>query len=125
MNFLEKLDFLMQRHNLNIHTLSKASGIPYSTIMGWYKKENGYDNIKLSQLKKLRSFFHVSLEYLAYDEITDFTCGTSDGLAPEDKDLVEKYHGLDAGHKGIVNAVLNINEENRTNTDTPDILKNA
>lgn len=61
MNFLEKLDFLMSKKKLNKSTLSRACGIPYTTIDGWYKK--GYDGLKLSSLKKLSAFFNVSLDY--------------------------------------------------------------
>ena len=45
MNFLEKLDFLMERYGLNKSTLSQKSEIPYTTIDGWYKK--GYEGLKI------------------------------------------------------------------------------
>lgn len=50
MVILDKLDNLMKEKKLNKSTLAKASGIPYTTIIGFYKK--GTDNIKLSTLKK-------------------------------------------------------------------------
>lgn len=61
MDFLEKLNQLMKKNNLNKSTLSKSSGIPYTTIDGWYKK--GYDGLKLSTLKKLSNFFNTTLDY--------------------------------------------------------------
>ena len=67
MGFLVKLDKLMQERNINKNQLSKESGIPYTTIDGFYKK--GTDNIKLSTLKKLASYFGCSLDYLADDDI--------------------------------------------------------
>ena len=51
MDFLEKLDYLMEENHLNKNTLSKARNIPYTTIDGWYKK--GYEGLKLTSLKKL------------------------------------------------------------------------
>ena len=48
MNFLEKLDFLMERYGLNKSTLSQKSEIPYTTIDGWYKK--GYEGLKINFL---------------------------------------------------------------------------
>ena len=66
MNFLEKLDFLMDRNKLNKRTLSKACGIPYTTIDGWYKK--GYEGMKLTTLCKLASFFDTSLDFWASDQ---------------------------------------------------------
>lgn len=66
MNFLDKLDKLMTEHQLNKNSLSEASGIPYTTIDGWYKK--GYDNLRMSTLKKLATFFNTTLDYWAYDD---------------------------------------------------------
>ena len=69
MSFLAKLDKLMSDRNINKSQLSKESGIPYTTIDGFYKK--GTDNIKLSTLKKLSSYFGCSLDYLADDDIPE------------------------------------------------------
>lgn len=74
MTFLEKLDWLMQRDQLNKHTLAQQSGIPYTTIVGLY--ERGPENARLSTVNKLCSFFDVSLDYLAFDQYDmpeDFT----------------------------------------------------
>lgn len=67
MDFLEKLDYLMDKNNLNKSTLSKACHIPYTTIDGWYKK--GYEGLKLTTLKKLSLFFGTPLDYWAYDSV--------------------------------------------------------
>ena len=69
MSFLTKLDKLMQDRNINKNQLSKESGVPYTTIDGFYKK--GTDNIKLSTLKKLASYFGCSLDYLADDDVPE------------------------------------------------------
>lgn len=66
MNFLDKLDFLLQKNKMNKRQLSQATGIPYTTIDSFYKK--GYDNIKLSTLIKLSSYFQCTLDYLVDDE---------------------------------------------------------
>jgi DNA-binding Xre family transcriptional regulator len=68
MSFTEKLDKLMKEKNINKAELSRASGIPYTTIDGFYKK--GSDNVKLSTLKRLCSFFHCSLDYLVDDSVS-------------------------------------------------------
>ena len=64
--FLETLDNLMQTHGLNKNSFSKQSGIAYTTIDGFYKK--GYENAKLSTLRQIATFFHVSLDYLISGE---------------------------------------------------------
>lgn len=70
MSFITKLDKLMKERNINKSQLSKESGIPYTTIDGFYKK--GTDNIKLSTLKKLTAYFNCSLDYLADDDISEY-----------------------------------------------------
>lgn len=65
MSFTDKLDALMAEKGINKSILSKESGIPYTTIAGFYSK--GTDNIKLSTLKKLSSYLGCSIDYLADD----------------------------------------------------------
>ena len=69
MDFLEKLDKLMEERNINKNQLSKGSGVPYTTIVGFYNK--GTDNVKLSTLKKLAVYFGCSLDYLADDDVDE------------------------------------------------------
>ncbi|WP_432353899.1 helix-turn-helix domain-containing protein [Anaerotruncus rubiinfantis] len=69
MNFIEKLDYLMESRSLNRHSLSQACGIPYTTIDGWYKK--GYEGAKLSTIRKLAEYFNTTLDYLILDSVTD------------------------------------------------------
>lgn len=66
MSFVDKLDALLAEKGINKATLSKESGIPYTTIAGFYTK--GTDNVKLSTLKKLSSYFGCSIDYLADDD---------------------------------------------------------
>lgn len=69
MNLLEKLDLLMKEKSLNKSTLSKVSGIPYTTIDGFYKK--GYQNTKLSTIWKLADALDVSIDYLIDEKVND------------------------------------------------------
>lgn len=69
MNILDKLDLLMQERGLNKRTLSQSCGIPYTTIIGLYKK--GYEGARMSTVRGLAHFFGVSTDYLITDEITD------------------------------------------------------
>lgn len=67
MSFTDRLEYLMQRNGIkNKSELAKISGIPYTTIDGFYKK--GSDNVKLSTLKKLSKCLHCSLDYLAEED---------------------------------------------------------
>lgn len=67
MTLIEKLDYLMKEKNINKSVLSKETGIPYTTIDGFYKK--GTENIKLSTLKKIAEYFEITLDELANDDI--------------------------------------------------------
>lgn len=69
MGLTEKLDLLMKAKNINKAELARESGIPYTTIDGFYKK--GSENAKLSTLKKLCAYFGCSLDFLADDSIIE------------------------------------------------------
>ncbi|MBS6295946.1 MAG: helix-turn-helix transcriptional regulator [Dialister sp.] len=98
MSFLIKLDKLMKDKNINKNQLSKESGVPYTTIDGFYKK--GTENIKLSTLKKLSSYFGCSLDYLADDDISENAISSDSGnwepslSDKEEKDLDKKVENL-------------------------------
>ena len=66
MSFITRLEYLMKKNGIKSKSeLAKLSGIPYTTIDGFYKK--GTDNIKLSTLRKLTECLHCSLDFLADD----------------------------------------------------------
>ena len=65
MNFIDKLNEEMKRLGLNKSRLSQISGVPYTTIDGFYKK--GYENAKISTIKKIAAALDVSLDYLIDD----------------------------------------------------------
>lgn len=69
MGLTDKLDLLMKERNINKADLARESGVPYTTIDGFYKK--GSENAKLSTLKKLCTYFNCTLDYLADDAIND------------------------------------------------------
>ena len=79
--FTDKLDKLMEERKLNKSTLSKACGIPYTTIDGWYKK--GCTDLKVSTLKKLTEYFGLSLDYWLKDD-----AATEKAPAPEGTEAV-------------------------------------
>ena len=69
MGLTDKLDLLMKERNINKADLARESGVPYTTIDGFYKK--GSENAKLSTLKKLCTYFNCTLDYLADDAVND------------------------------------------------------
>lgn len=108
MNFLEKLNYLMEINNINKNILSKESGIPYSTIDNFYKK--GYEKAKLPTIQKLAKYFDTTLDYLIIDEITDVNYGKAYGfqVSFEEMNHIQKYRALSEHGKEAVNLVLNL-----------------
>lgn len=81
MSLTEKLNKLLEEKNITKAQLSKESGIPYTTIAGFYTK--GTDNVKLSTLKKLAEYFECSLDYLVDDNVKL----SNDKNTSKDKDI--------------------------------------
>ena len=93
MGFTDKLDLLMKEKKINKAELARESGVPYTTIDVFYKK--GSDNVKLSTLKKLCTYFNCSLDYLADDTINDpqTIAAHFDGeeFTPEELNKIEEF----------------------------------
>lgn len=108
MNFLEKLNYLMAKNNLNKSTLSKACDIPYTTIDGWYKK--GYEGLKLTTLRKLSGFFGTSLDFWASDDNVDLPIQLSNKkLFAGERDeiqLLSDYRALNADTKTLARGMV-------------------
>lgn len=113
MNFLEKLNALMNEHGLNRKTLSEACGIPYTTIIGFYSK--GYEGARMSTIKTLSHYFGVSTDYMIRDEITDpnygLTSASSAFLAVDETQLVEDYRSMnDEGKEKVRDYVADLKD---------------
>ena len=110
MNFLEKLDFLMGKMKINKRKLSQISGVPYTTIVGFYKK--GYENTKISTIRKIASALDVSLDYLVDESISDehyrpqIKKTPSDELSEEAVKVARDYSELDQPGKNVVRVVI-------------------
>ncbi|WP_024622457.1 helix-turn-helix domain-containing protein [Metaclostridioides mangenotii] len=51
---LSRIEFLMAKMDINKPDIERGSGIPYSTIVAWWR--NGTQNMKLSTLLSLADF---------------------------------------------------------------------
>ena len=97
MGLTDKLDLLMKESNINKADLARESGVPYTTIDGFYKK--GSENAKLSTLKKLCTYFNCTLDYLADDDVGDqptTIAAHKDGenFTPDELAKIEEYKKL-------------------------------
>ena len=76
MNLLQKLTELMRENGDTVASLSRKSGIPYTTIDGLFKK--GFSGARISTIQAISKTYGVSLDYLIRDEITDKEYGLYD-----------------------------------------------
>lgn len=113
LTFLEKLDYLMKKNNLNKKRLSDQSGIPYSTIDGFYKQS--YNNIKLSTFKKLCDYFGVTMDCMARDEVSEIEYYNSKKkdlhITPDEELLVKCYRAADDLDKTLALRAVKADEE--------------
>ena len=101
MDFLSKLDKLMEERELNKHTLAQQCGIPYTTIIGLY--ERGIDNARLSTLNKLSDFFDVPLDYLVIDRFDKPDDFTPNGIHVQDETCTDDERELLAMYRELNN----------------------
>lgn len=100
-NFLEKLDFLMQQKGLNKNTLSQACGVPYTTIDSFYKK--GFEGVKLSTAQKIADYFETSLDYLFREDINDVSYATDELYSDSESKMRDYYKSLnDTGKEKLL-----------------------
>lgn len=113
MTFLEKLDFLIKKNDLNKHSLSDLSEIPYTTIMGWYKR--GYDNMSISTFKKLCDFFGVTMDSLGRDDVDEieyYNPGKKDlHITREEEMLLRCYRVADDLDKSLALRAVKADEK--------------
>ena len=83
MNFIDKLEYEMEKKNIgNLHILSEKCDIPYTTLKGFY--DRGTEKIQRLTLKKLADYFKCTTDYLIYDEINE-PSGTYPELIAKDE----------------------------------------
>ena len=113
MDFLEKLDFLMYKRKLNKKRLAEQSGVPYTTIVGWYKR--GYSGMTLPTFKKICDFFCVTMDCMARDDVNEI-----EYYNPSKKDLhitrdeeyfLKCYRAADDMHKGLAQCAVGADEK--------------
>lgn len=100
MTFLEKLDLLMETEGINKRKLAIRSGVPYTTIDGFYKK--GYENAQISTIRKIAKAFGCSLDYLIETEEDIKEQPTEDGeLSEKELGLIRSIGKLDQSDREL------------------------
>ena len=112
--FLETLTMLMKNRGLSKAQLAKESGIPYTTIDGFYKK--GCENIKLSTLQKLANYFDVTLDYLIN--------GNNFLLSTHEKAVIMAYRNSPE-MQAAVDRLLNVESSNSIANDIKSVVESG
>lgn len=86
MNFLTNLETLLKSRNMTKADLSRELKIPASTISSWTRNS---ESINLTTLRKISSYFNVSLEELINGTVETVTFTTHDFSSDELILLVE------------------------------------
>ncbi|MDR2530840.1 MAG: helix-turn-helix domain-containing protein [Oscillospiraceae bacterium] len=94
--FLQTLTQLLDEKGITKSDFARQSGIPYTTLDGWYKKS--FDGIRLETLLRIARFFDVSVDFLLN--------GASDQLTLEESRMIGKYRKLDRHGKRITDYVV-------------------
>ncbi len=109
MTLLEKIDYLMDLKKINLRSLAKQAGIPYTTLCNL--KYKGTQNLRLNTLKQICDYFNVTMDSMAREEI-DMPVFIRNSehlkLSPEEKDIVLSYRAADELTKELVKRAMNI-----------------
>lgn len=98
MDLVERVKRLMEETKDNDSSLAKKSGIPYTTVRGFF--ERGSDKAQMSTIQKLSEYFHVSIDYLVY--------GAS-GFSAETMLIASKIDAIDDPHSlELIRTVVDI-----------------
>lgn len=108
MNMLDKIDLLMEERSINKSILAQESGIPKTTVYGWYKK--GYENIRQTTLKKLADYFGVTMESLSNDSMGIEYAGPNNPIRAKEKSVTERSDGLSPERRAFVDRVMALDD---------------
>ena len=97
MDFLDRLRILMDKNGDNNSTLSKKSGIPYTTIDGLFKR--GWEKAQISTIQNICNYYCVSLDYMVYG---------ADKLSEESQMVAAKFENLDDSGKELILVILDL-----------------
>lgn len=124
-DFLDKLETLMSKHSIkNKKQLAMQSGIPYTTIVNWYKR--GYENMTISNFKTLCNFFCVTMDCMARDEITEIEYYNPNKkdlhITMEEEHILKCYRAADNMHKGLAQCAIGADEKGASEKGNQDAV---
>ncbi|MBR4458312.1 MAG: helix-turn-helix transcriptional regulator [Clostridia bacterium] len=117
MNLLQKLSGLMETNGDSVADLSRKANLPYSTVIGLFKK--GFAGARINTIEAICRSYGVSLDYMIRDEIDDPTYGLSaEELDPPERRLLRAWRGAEAGVRVLALEML---ENHQTEKETENL----
>ena len=89
MEFLNNLEMLMSKHNMNRSELARACGLSTSTVNSWWNR--GYENVSLQTLIKLSNCFDCTLEEIVNGTPECVFCYSSSEFSNDELKLIYQY----------------------------------
>lgn len=105
MDFLKRLELLMNAREINKKVLAEQAKIPVSTVYSWWAK--GYEGITLPTIIKLCDYFHCSMDWLCCGEECE---ASAPALSPDELQLISAYRAADVAIQISVKKLLDIPE---------------
>lgn len=102
MDFLDRLQFVMDKNGDNKSTLSEKSGIPYTTIVGLFKRN--WEKAQVCTIRQICDHYGVSLDYMVYG---------AEKLSNESLIVAAKYEEMSPYGKAIIDCVIEQEKANR------------
>lgn len=90
MDFLKRLELLIDAKEINKKVLAEQAKIPVSTVYSWWAK--GYEGITLPTILKLCDYFHCSMDWLCCGEES---AAPGPSLPPDELRLISAYRAAD------------------------------
>ena len=97
MDFLDRLKNIMEKNHDNNSTLAKKSGIPYTTVVGLFKR--GWETAQLTTIQRICEYYSVSIDFMVYGV---------EKLSEESQMIAAKYDTLDESGKELLNIVADL-----------------
>lgn len=104
MEFKEILRTLRKQRNLSQSQLGQILNYGYTAISNY---ENGRNEPSLSDIKKIASFFHVSIDYLVGTSSIE-NASEMEILSPPLRRLVTLYPSLNEQQQYLINSYIDI-----------------
>ena len=99
--FAEKFKKFIEEYNVSISAISKAVGIPQTTMSNWINRGS---KPNIEDVAKICDYFSVSIDYLLGRESEEsiIVINEDKKYTPDEKELIEMYRKLGSKKKETV-----------------------